>query len=120
MSKTDKFEWGRVGRGSFLAQISLFGVKMFSKCTYLIHDAIIIKITWTDSGYYSGLEVIKKFHAQPRLKFILLINVKMPTIWHFNIYEQDKLQFFCSKLEISIYVCYFLIYEQFKFYAQLS
>ena len=21
--------------------------------------------------------------------FIMLINVKMPTIWHFNIYEQD-------------------------------
>ena len=32
--------------------------------------------------------------AQLRLKFILLINVKMPTIvcWHFNIYKQDKLQ----------------------------
>ena len=23
-------------------------------------------------------------------KFILLINVKMPNCWHFNIYEQDK------------------------------
>ena len=38
--------------------------------------------------------VIKLFScsAQLRLKFILLINVKMPTIcWHFNFYKQDKL-----------------------------
>ena len=47
-----------------------------------------------------GPEVIKLFSCstQPRLIFILLINVKMPTVanscWHFNIYEQDKLLVF--------------------------
>ena len=36
-----------------------------------------------------------------RLKFILLINVKMPiTCLHFNIHEQDKLQFSLFKPEI--------------------
>ena len=44
----------------------------------------------------AGPEVIKKFFCstQLRLKFILLINIKMPTIVDFNIYEQDKLLVF--------------------------
>ena len=30
---------------------------------------------------------------KPRMLFFLVINVKMPTVicWHFNIYEQEKL-----------------------------
>ena len=32
--------------------------------------------------------------TQLRLKFILLINVKMPIVGIFNIYEKDKLVFF--------------------------
>ena len=44
----------------------------------------------------SGPEVIKLFSCstQLRLKFILLINVKTPTInncWRLNIYDVDKL-----------------------------
>ena len=31
-------------------------------------------------GFYPGPEVIKLFHAQLSIKFIVLINVKMPTI----------------------------------------
>ena len=60
-----------------------------------------------------GPEVIKLFSssAQLRLKFILLINVKMPTIvgrlWH-------------SEPSISIYLEYFGIYEHLKLKAQLS
>ena len=65
------------------------------------------------------LEVIKLFQAQLRLKFILLINVKTPT---------RILTFICrinyglwsSSSEISIYLGYFSIDEQFKFHAQLS
>ena len=40
-----------------------------------------------------GLEVIKLFHVQLSMKFVLFINVKMPTIillLAFYIYKQDK------------------------------
>ena len=39
-----------------------------------------------------GPEVIKLFScsAELSMKLFLLINVKMPTIWHFNIYEQEN------------------------------
>ena len=72
------------------------------------------------------LEVMKHFSCstQLRLKFILLINVKMPTIVAIvgiltfirRIYY--RLCLFESK--IPIYLDYFSIYEQLKFHAQLS
>ena len=37
-----------------------------------------------------GPEIIRIFCVQLSIKFILLINVKMPNNWHFNIYEQDN------------------------------
>ena len=64
---------------------------------------IILMIFFVEKYHYfnfhvpSGTEVIKLFScsAQLRLKFILLINVKMPTIVGiFNIYKQDKLLVF--------------------------
>ena len=41
---------------------------------------------------FPGLEVIKNFScsAELSMKFFLLLNVEMPTIWHFNISEQEK------------------------------
>ena len=71
--------------------------------------------------WHQGLEVIKLFScsAQLRLKFILLINVKMPTIvvGIFNIYQQNKL---LSMLDFLTDFGYFSIYELLKFHAQLS
>ena len=61
--------------------------------------------------------------AQLRLKFILLINVKMPTtvgiltfMSSFNIYEQ----FLSFEPEFSTNFDSFNIYEQLKFHVQLS
>ena len=72
-------------------------------------------------------KVIKHFScsAQLRLKFILLINVKMPTI------IIDGILTFISRINyyrpwcyykpsFSIYLGYFGSYEQFKLYAQLN
>ena len=72
--------------------------------------------------------------AQLRVKFILLINVKMPTIvgiltlvsginYRFGILtlvSGINYRFWHSKPSILIFLGYFGIYEQFKFYAQLS
>ena len=53
-----------------------------------------------------------------RLKFILLINVKMPTIVGILTFiSRINYRLWHSKPPFSIY---FGIYEQFKFYAQLS
>ena len=70
-----------------------------------------------------GLEVIKLFSCstQLRLKFILLINVKMPTIVGISTFiSRINYRLWHSKPSISIYLGYFGIYEQFRFYAQLS
>ena len=70
-----------------------------------------------------GPEVIKLFScsAQLRLKFILLINVKMPTIVGILTFiSRINYRLWSSKPEISIYFGYFSIYEHFKFQAQLS
>ena len=59
--------------------------------------------------------------AQLRLKFILLINVKMPTIVGILTFISRINQRLChSKPSISIYLHCFGICEKFKFYAQLS
>ena len=70
----------------------------------------------------SSLEVIKLFSCSSQLstKFILLINVKMPTI--------VGLTFICMinttckefKARNFFICCYFSFYEQLKFHAQLS
>ena len=70
-----------------------------------------------------GPEVIKLFScsAQLRLKFILLINVKMPTIVGILTFiSRINYRLWCSKPLISIYLGYFSIYEDLKFQAQLS
>ena len=70
-----------------------------------------------------GSEVIKLFScsAQPRLKFILLINVKMPTIVGILTFiSRINYRLWRSKPSISIYFGLFGIYEQLKFHAQLS
>ena len=71
----------------------------------------------------SGPEVIKLFSCstQLRLKFILLINVKMPTIVGILTFmSRINYRLWSSKPSISVYLGYFGIYEKFKFYAQLS
>ena len=70
-----------------------------------------------------GPEVIKLFScsAQLRLKFILLINVKMPTIVGILTFiSRINYMLWSPKPEISIYFGYFSIHEQFKFQAQLN
>ena len=70
-----------------------------------------------------GPEVIKLFSssAQLRLKFILLTNVKMPTVVGILTFiMRINYRLWHYKPSISIYLDYFVIYEKFKFYAQLS
>ena len=70
-----------------------------------------------------GPEVIKLFScsAQLRLKFILLINVKMPTIVGILTFiSRINYQILRYKPEFSTNFDYFSIYEQLKFHAQLS
>ena len=74
-------------------------------------------------GGQPGLEIIKLFScsAQLRLKFILLINVEMTTtVGILTFISRINYQFCQSKPKISINLGYFVIYEQFKFHAQLS
>ena len=62
--------------------------------------------------------VIKLFScsAQLRLKFILLINVKMPTIVGvLTFISRINYRLWSSKLSISIYLGYFSIEEELKF-----
>ena len=70
-----------------------------------------------------GLEVIKLFScsAQLRLKFILLINVKMPTtVGILTFMSRINYWFLNIEPEFSTIFYYFNIYEQLKFHAQLS
>ena len=71
-----------------------------------------------------GPKVIKLFSCstQLSLKFILLINVKMPTIvvGILTFMSRINYQFLRFEPEFSIYFDYFSIYEQLKFHAQLS
>ena len=71
----------------------------------------------------SGPEVIKLFScsAQLRLKFILLINVKMPTIVGILTFiSRINYQILRYEPVFSTNFDYFSIYEQLKFHAQLS
>ena len=71
----------------------------------------------------TGPKVIKRFScsAQLRLKFILLINVKMPTIVGILTFISRINYWFLSfEPEFSTNFDYFNIYEQLKFHAQLS
>ena len=71
----------------------------------------------------TGPEVIKLFSCstQLSLKFILLINVKMPTIVGILTF-MSRINYQCLRFEpeFSIYFDYSSIYEQLKFHAQLS
>ena len=65
----------------------------------------------------SGPEVIHfSCSAHLRLKFILLINVKMPTISFISRINYMLSGFIPKNL---VYLGYFRIYEEFKFHAQL-
>ena len=80
---------------------------------------VLANIENTSFKIASGPEVIKLFSCTTQLsmKFVLLINVKMPTfVFIFRI--NNWLWYF--KPENSIDFGYFYIYEQFKFHAQLS
>ena len=91
-------------------------------------DFLILTEKWANSlenksGASLGHKVIKLFSCSTKLisKFILLINVKMPTvvgILTFISRINDWLLWF--KPAISIDFGYFSIYEQLKFHAQLS
>ena len=70
-----------------------------------------------------GPKVIKLFSCstQLRLNFILLINVKMSTnVGILTFMSRINYRLWWSKHEISIYLGYFSVNEQFNFYAQLS
>ena len=72
---------------------------------------------------HTGPEVIKLFScsAQLRLKFILLINVKMPTIVGILTFmSRINYKFLSFEPEFFNNFDYFSIYEQLKFHAQLS
>ena len=74
-------------------------------------------------AWIPGPDVIKLFScsAQLRLKFILLINVKMPTIVGILTFISRINYYFLSfEPEFSTNFDYFNIYEQLKFHAQLS
>ena len=97
-------------------------VKIFSKRNF---TEVVFKIFnhSFDHIQSSGPEVIKLFScsAQLRLKFILLINVKMPTIVGILTFiSRINCKLWSSKFSISILLGYFGIYEQFKFHIQLS
>ena len=69
-------------------------------------------------GSTSGAKVIKLFScsAQLRLKFILLINVKMPTIVGILTFiSRINYRLWKSEPSISISLGYFSIYEDLKF-----
>ena len=71
----------------------------------------------------TGPEVIKLFScsAQLRIKFILLINVKMPTIVGILTFMSRINYWFLSlEPEFSTIFDYFIIHEKLKFHAQLS
>ena len=54
-------------------------------------------------------------------KIVMLINVKMPkVVGILTFISRINYRLWSSKPSISIYLGYFGIYEQFKFYAQLS
>ena len=75
------------------------------------------------STFEPGPEVIKLFSssAQLRLKFILLINIKMPTIVGILTFiSRINYQILRYEPEFSTNFDYFSIYEQLKFHAQLS
>ena len=74
-------------------------------------------------AFSSGPEVIKLFScsAQLRLKFILLINVKMPTIVGILTFmSRINYQILRYEPKFSINFYYLSIYEQLKIDAQLS
>ena len=79
-------------------------------------------------GYHqpsTGSEVIKLIScsAQLRLKFIPLINVKMPTIVGI-LTSMSRINYWLSSFKPPIfhiqYLGYFYIFEQLRFHAQLS
>ena len=69
----------------------------------------------------SGPEVIKLFSTQLSMKFILLINVKMPTtvgiLTFISMINTTSVRLTAR----NFFICqYFSFYEQLKFHAQLS
>ena len=67
---------------------------------------------------FPGPKVIKHFlcSVQLRLKFILLINVKMPTVVGILTFiSRINYRLWSSKLSISIYLGYLGIYQQLNF-----
>ena len=87
----------------------LIGPRRIKENLNLLHE--------TNKGADPGPKVIKLFSRSTRLsiKFILLINVKMPTI--------VGILTFISMINIArnFFICfYFSFYEQLKFRAQLS
>ena len=83
----------------------------------------VVSLSKTLIAHCTGPEVIKLFScsSQLRLKFILLINVKMPTIVGILTFiSRINYRLWSSKPSMTIYLGYFSIYEDLKFQAQLS
>ena len=74
-------------------------------------------VFWVFEPVKTGPKVIKLFSCSPQLslEFILLINVKMPTIVVILIFISINYRLLSSKPSIPIYFGYFSIYEQLNF-----
>ena len=74
-------------------------------------------------AFPSGLEIIKLFSCptQLKIKFIILINVKMPTIVGISTFISMINATYDSLKASKVFICqHFSFYEQLKFHAQLS
>ena len=91
--------------------------KNFGKCGGLV-------VSTLDSEFCvlaSRIQKLFSCSAQLRLRFILLINVKMPTIVGILTFmSRINYLLFSTEPEFSTNFDYFNIYEQLKFHAQLS
>ena len=87
---------------------------------FVVLAVSVLAVTWYSVG--PGLDVIKKIcSTQLSMKLILLLNIKMPTIfWHFNIMSRINTSYESLKARNTYLFQYFSFYEQLKFDAQLS
>ena len=94
-----------------------------SNCIILFISMLIDNKTYLNVNIISGPKVIKLFSYSTQLntKFILLINVKMPTIVGILIFI-SMINTSSERLKArNFFICqYISVYEQLKFHAQLS
>ena len=106
----------------FLRKVLFFLISLFALIGYIINNMDPDQ-TAPLGALWPGLEVIKLFPCSTHLstKFILLINVKMPTIVGILTFI-SMINTTSERLKArNFLICrYFSFYEQLKYYAQLS